>query len=82
MEKEFCFVFFQEKTCKFLFIFAGRDTNKTQADTAELVNVVNITSGFVAAAFIVVSLLVSFLQSRDEGAVSICKEHPTVCRMS
>lgn len=28
------------------------------------------------------SLFVSFLQSRDEGAVSVCKDHPIICRMS
>lgn len=60
----------QERNGKFLFIFAGRDLNKTKA-----VSVVNTTCGFVAPAFKVLSLLVSFLQSRDEGAVSTCREH-------
>lgn len=66
----------------FLFVFGGRDMNKTRADTAEPVSVVNMNCSFVAPAFVVLSLPVSLLQSREEGAVSICKEHPTICRMS
>lgn len=66
----------------FLFIFGGRDVKRTQADTAEPVSVVNTNRSFVAPAFVVLSLPVSFLQSREEGAVSICNKHPTICRMS
>ena len=74
---------FIQKNCEFLLIFVGRDVTKTpQADTTEPASVVNTTCSFVAPAFIVLSLLVSFLQSRDKRAASICKEHPTICKIS
>lgn len=50
---------FQEKNDKF--IFAGRDMNKTHSVTAESVSAVNRACGIVASAFLVLSLVVSFL---------------------